>query len=163
FDQDMGRGMSVATSGGGPTDPLDPSARARWADARTIVVPLKLKPNQEYELSINTERFQNFTNARGTAAAPYPIRFRTGDGQSKAAAKAEAPARTPRVVSASPDDGEADVDPATRELRVTFDQDMSHDSMSILGGGPTFPGDPAGEARWVDARTLVLPLKLRPN
>ena len=132
------------------------------------MVPLKLKPNQDYELSINTERFQNFKNARGKPAASYPIRFRTGDGKAKSALKgaattAKAPARTPRVVSAKPDDGEADVDPATRELRVTFDQDMSHDSMSILGDGPTFPADPAGEARWVDARTLVLPLKLKPG
>ncbi len=155
FDQDMDRGMSVATSGGGPTDPLDPSARARWAGARTIVVPLKLRPNQDYELSINTERFQNFTNKRGRPAVPYPIRFRTAGGQAKgakkgAAANADAPARTPRVASATPDDGAFDVDPATRELRVTFDQDMSHDSMSILGDGPSFPADPAGQARWVE-------------
>ena len=54
--------MSVASSGGGPTDPLDPSARARWAGARTIVVPLKLRPDQDYELSLNTEQFQNFAN-----------------------------------------------------------------------------------------------------
>ncbi len=133
------------------------------------MVPLKLRPNQDYALSINTERFQNFTNMRGKPAVPYPIRFRTGDGKAKGAlegaakAKAEAPARTPRVASASPDDGAIDVDPATRELRVSFDQDMSHDSMSILGDGPTFPADPAGEMRWVDARTLMLPLKLEPG
>jgi hypothetical protein len=168
FDQDMDRGMSVASSGGGPTDPLDKSARAQWKGARTIGVPLKLEPNQEYTLSINTAEFRNFTNTRGKPAVPYPIHFRTGDGKVKealkgATAKTEAPARTPRVASASPDDGEGDVDPATRELRVTFDQDMSHDSMSILGGGPTFPADPAGQARWVDARTIVMPLKVAPG
>ena len=129
------------------------------------MVPLKLTPDQDYELSINTGEFQNFTNLRGKPAVPYPIRFRTGDGKATgalkgAAAKAEASTRTTRVASATPDDGAVEVDPATRELRVTFDQDMSHDSMSILGDGPKFPADPAGQARWVDARTLVLPLKL---
>lgn len=168
FDQDMGSGMSVASSGGGPTDPLDPSARARWVGARTIVVPLKLRPNQDYELSINTERFQNFTNKMGKPAVPYPIRFRTGDdkatGASKgAAAKTEAPARTPRVAQANPDDGEEDVDPATRELRVTFDQDMDRGGFSIVGGGPTFPADPAARPRWVDARTVLVPLELEPD
>ena len=117
FDQDMDRGMSIASSGGGPTDPLNPSRRARWAGARTIVVPLSLKPNQDYELSINTERFQNFTNTKGKPAVAYPIKFRTGPGKAKSAPKgassqAEPAAGPPRVAKATPDDGEADVDPA---------------------------------------------------
>lgn len=69
----------------------------------------------------------------------------------------------PRVVKAAPDDGATAVDPALRELRVTFDRDMDTRGMSIVGGGPTFPADPAGKARWVDARTNVLPLRLGPN
>ncbi len=72
-------------------------------------------------------------------------------GQAKGAAKAKAKAsiRTPRVASASPDDGEADVDPATRELRVTFDQDMGRGmSVASSGGGPTDPLDPSARGRW---------------
>ena len=170
FDQDMDRGMSLASSGGGPTDPLDPSAEAKWADARTIVVPLSLKPNQDYELSLNTERFRNFTSLRGNPAVQYPIQFRTGDGKAKGAlkgaakAKAKASTRTPRVAKATPDDGAMDVDPATRELRVTFDQDMDRGmSIASSGGGPTDPLNPSARARWAGARTIVVPLKLRPN
>ena len=51
----------------------------------TIVVPLSLKPNQDYELSINTGRFQNFTNMKGKPSVPYPIKFRTSDGKAKGA------------------------------------------------------------------------------
>jgi hypothetical protein len=69
----------------------------------------------------------------------------------------------PRVAKAVPDDGAVDVDPATRELRVTFDQDMDQGGMSIVGGGPTFPADPKQRPRWVDARTIVLPLALEPG
>ena len=71
--------------------------------------------------------------------------------QAKGAAKAKANAstRTPRVASASPDDGEVDIDPATRELRVTFDQDMGRGmSVASSDGGPTDPQDPSARAQW---------------
>ncbi len=67
----------------------------------------------------------------------------------------------PRVVKAVPDNGATSVDPATRELRVTFDQDMQTGGFSFVGGGPAFPG--AGRPRWIDARTCVLPLRLAPE
>jgi hypothetical protein len=163
FDQDMDRG-GFSIVGGGPTFPGDPAGRPRWVDARTVVMPLKLKPNQSYQLSINSARFQNFKNKQGESAVPYPIRFRTGAARAKGAtAKGKAAAGPPRVVEAKPDDGAMDVDPATRELRVTFDQDMNRGGFSIVGGGPTFPADPAGRPRWVDARTVVMPLKLEPD
>jgi hypothetical protein len=37
-------------------------------------------PNHEYQLSINSQRFQKFTNPAGEPAVPYPIRFRTSAG-----------------------------------------------------------------------------------
>ncbi len=67
----------------------------------------------------------------------------------------------PRVVKAIPDNGATAVDPAIRELRVTFDQDMDNRGFSFVGGGPAFPG--AGRPRWIDARTCVLPLRLAPE
>jgi len=67
----------------------------------------------------------------------------------------------PRVVKAIPDNGATGVDPATRELRVTFDQDMQMGGFSFVGGGPAFPG--AGRPRWIDARTCVLPVRLAPD
>jgi hypothetical protein len=68
----------------------------------------------------------------------------------------------PHVVKASPDNEATDVDPATRELRITFDQDMDTGGYSFVGGGPTFPGS-GGRPRWIDARTCVLPLRLAPD
>jgi hypothetical protein len=67
----------------------------------------------------------------------------------------------PRVVKASPDDGATGVDPAIRELRITFNQDMEIRGYSFVGGGPAFPG--AGRPRWIDVRTCVLPIRLAPE
>jgi len=76
---------------------------------------------------------------------------------------ATSPARAdrPQVEKVSPENGATDVDPATRELRVTFDQDMENHGYSFVGGGPAFPG--AGRPRWIDARTCVLPVRLAPE
>ncbi|MAT71267.1 MAG: hypothetical protein CMJ58_17285 [Planctomycetaceae bacterium] len=72
-------------------------------------------------------------------------------------------AAPPRVVKASPDNGNADVDPATRELRITFDQPMDPGGRSIVGGGETFP-ELIGQPRWRDGnRTFVMRLKLQPE
>lgn len=73
------------------------------------------------------------------------------------------PVGPPRVAKATPDRGDEDVDPSTRELRVTFDRDMDQGGMSVVGGGPTFPGDPSARPRWTDSRTIVIPLKLEPG
>src|SRR5262249_25002988 len=114
FGQDIDQG-GFSIVGGGPTFPGEPDARPRWVDARTVVMPLKLEPNRDYQLSINSERFQNLRNATGQPAEPYPIRFRTGAAKVNAR-RAEAAAAPPRVASASPDEGAIDIDPATREL-----------------------------------------------
>lgn len=82
FDQPMGDGMSVV--GGGENFP-EIVGRPNWADERTFVIRVKLKPNHEFRLSINSDRFQNFKNRGGEAAVPYPIQFRTGAGGAKSA------------------------------------------------------------------------------
>jgi hypothetical protein len=68
-------------------------------------------------------------------------------------------AEPPRVVSATPDNGQTDVDPATRQITIVFDQPMNHDAWSIVGGGPTFP-KVLGKPKWTDDRTIVLAVKL---
>lgn len=74
-----------------------------------------------------------------------------------------ATANPPRVVQASPDNGAIDVDPATRELRITFDQPMSNGGMSVVGGGDQFP-EFQGKPRWTDGgKTFVYRFKLRPD
>lgn len=71
-------------------------------------------------------------------------------------------AEAPRVMTQSPPNGAADVNPATAELVVTFDTDMKKDSHSICGGGPMFP-KLRGQATWKDARTLVIKVVLEPE
>lgn len=65
-----------------------------------------------------------------------------------------ATAERPKVVKTIPENGARNVDPALKELRVVFDQPMSPDGMSVVGGGPKFP-NLDGEPRWEDARTFV--------
>ena len=67
----------------------------------------------------------------------------------------------PKVVSSTPRNGAA-VDPATSELVVTFDQDMSRRGYSICGGGPSFPKID-GRPKWPRYRKLVIPVKLEPD
>jgi hypothetical protein len=76
FDQPMNpRGRSIV--GGGDAFP-EIAGEIHWIDRTTIVIPVKLKPDHEYWLSINNQQFRNFQNARGESAVPYPIRFITG-------------------------------------------------------------------------------------
>lgn len=78
-----------------------------------------------------------------------------------AAIAAPALGEPPRVVEVVPDTADVGVDPALTEVRVKFDQDMSPQGRSICGGGPSaLPV--AGQLRWIDARTLALPISLKP-
>lgn len=73
-----------------------------------------------------------------------------------------APADAPKVVEMFPGDGATDVDPATRELRIVFDRDMSTGGFSFCGGGPSFP-ESGGRPGWLDKRTIVIKVKLKPD
>lgn len=78
------------------------------------------------------------------------------------AAASASDAQAPALAARSPADGELDVDPATRELVLTFDRDMDRTSgWSVCGGGPTFPA--LDSVAWRDARTLVLRVRLEPG
>jgi beta-lactamase regulating signal transducer with metallopeptidase domain len=79
---------------------------------------------------------------------------------SAAPAKPIDPTAPPAIVSTSPAVGQLDVDPAIKEITITFDRDMSG-GFSWTGGGPEFPPSPAGaKARWIDQRTCSLPVQL---
>lgn len=71
-------------------------------------------------------------------------------------------AAAPRIVETVPEMGATDVDPALRQIKVVFDQDMSRAAYSWCGGGDNFP-ETRGKPIWKNARTCVLPVKLRPN
>lgn len=68
----------------------------------------------------------------------------------------------PKVVKATPDNGDTEVDPSLAEIRIEFDQDMSSKGHSICGGGPNFP-DITAAPHWEGKRTMILPVKLKPD
>src|SRR4030042_2669502 len=68
----------------------------------------------------------------------------------------------PKVVEAVPRNGAQNVDPALKELRVVFDQPMSPNGMSVVGGGPSFP-TLVGKPRWENDRTFVFAWNLEPE
>lgn len=70
--------------------------------------------------------------------------------------------RVPHVVSTVPADGAEGVDPNLDAIRVVFDMPMNSGGYSFTGGGPHFP-QPTGTARWIDAYTCELPVRLKPN
>lgn len=74
---------------------------------------------------------------------------------------AQATGSAPEIVSVSPAIGAQEVDPATTEIRVSFDQDMGTGGYSWTGGGEMFPKT-AGKPEWVDNRTCVLHVALEP-
>jgi len=84
-----------------------------------------------------------FPMGAAVSAAPEP----TGDTQGP-----------PMIVSTSPAVGQKDVDPATRELTVTFDKDMGK-GFSWTGGGEVFPKTTA-RPFWRTPQTCVLPVQL---
>jgi carboxyl-terminal processing protease len=71
-------------------------------------------------------------------------------------------AAPPKVVMTSPDNGEIDVAPDLKELRIEFDQAMNPRGRSIVGGGESFP-EISGELKWLNDKTLIIPVTLKPE
>ncbi|MDD5011450.1 MAG: HEAT repeat domain-containing protein, partial [Phycisphaerae bacterium] len=71
-------------------------------------------------------------------------------------------ASPPKVIKTVPENGQQDVDPTLKAIRIVFDQDMAMSGYSICGGGPMFPKT-AGQLRWVNNKTLVMRVELEPN
>ena len=65
----------------------------------------------------------------------------------------------PMIAASSPEVGAQNVDPATTEIRVTFDQDMHSAGYSWTGSGKYYP-ETTGRPRWEDRRSCVLPVAL---
>ncbi len=71
------------------------------------------------------------------------------------------PNLAPRIVNTSPKVGAKDVDPALKEITVTFDRDMGP-GFSWTGSGPNFPTlEQGARPSWRDSRTCVLPVELK--
>jgi hypothetical protein len=75
FDQPMNPGSRSITGGGESFPKIE--GQIHWTDARTIVIPVKLEPDHDYRLSINSPSYRNFISTTGERAVPYPISFST--------------------------------------------------------------------------------------
>lgn len=159
FDQAMSHG-GYSLVGGGPRFP-EIVGQPKWLGDRTLLVQVRLEPNHEYNLGINSPTFHNFTSAKGEAAVPLELSFRTGDQVNKATSQPDRK-RRPKVIKSVPEDGAEKVDPATREITFTFDQPMDRSGFSIVGGGPDYPQS-VGKPRWEDDRHLVMRVQLEPE
>lgn len=115
FDQDMSSG-GYSICGGGPLFPRV-IGRPRWADRRTLVARIRLEPDHEYELSINSPSYKNCRSAAGEPAVPYPVKFRTAGGPAPAEAKTV---------------GAADNARAIRNLREAIDTQYSYRDLRKL-------------------------------
>lgn len=121
FDQPMDRDAGYSVVGGGPTFP-QLVGRPRWVDDRTLVMRVALKPNQDYWLSINSDRFTNFRNRAGEPAVPYPLSFRTGAGKDGAKDAAKPQPGEPQAAEELRRRNRE----AVAELRRAIDQDYSY-------------------------------------
>jgi len=165
FDRDMDKGGMSWTGGPPEFPPVDKSQKAKWIDKRTCVLPVKLEPETSYRVGINSESFKNFRSEKGTAAEPSAIKFTTKkSGGGKDEHQPNEKEAVPRIVKLVPENDATDVDPATKELKVTFNMPMGS-GMSWTGGGPAFPKIPDGKkAKWsADGKTCTLPVSLEPD
>jgi len=71
-------------------------------------------------------------------------------------------AKRPKVLSTNPRNGDRNVDPGLKELRVVFSRSMLPGRMSIVGDGPEYPNF-EGEPRWEDERVFIYAWELEPE
>ena len=140
FDQPMDAGMSWCRNG------LKSVGEPVWSeDKKTWSFTAVLEPDRDYRVRLNPPPYGNFMNEVGVSLEPVVWEFST--------------LAAPRPIKIIPEIGATDVDPSLKEIRVTFDRDMETDCMSWCGAGEHFPKID-GEAKWIDKRTCVLPVKL---
>lgn len=157
YDQamDTDHGYSVLTGGSLGVKIL---GRPRWANDRTLTVRVQLEPDHRYAMAFNNGRqFNNIVNGNGEPAEPCVLYFST------APLPGHKSVGQPHVVKTVPAIDGKNIDSSTHELRITFDQPMDTEDMSLVGGGPEYP-EITGDAKWEDGdRTIIFPVKLQPG
>lgn len=74
-----------------------------------------------------------------------------------------ADALRPKIISIIPANGDENVDPDLKAIKVVFDRPMADKSWSLVGGGPHFP-EIAGKCAFDSKRTTwTCPIKLKPD
>ena len=77
FDRPMGGGFSW--TGGGDHYP-ETTGKPEWsADKKTCTLPVKLKPNWDYVLGLNSPSHNNFQSESGVPLEPVAWQFKTAD------------------------------------------------------------------------------------
>ena len=109
FDRPMNPG-GRSIVGGGENFP-EIAGDMKWPNDKTIVIPVTLKPDHPYQLSINSDTFKGFRSKAGEPAEWYPISFHTR------AAGAE-----PTAPDVTPEQNKA----ALAALKEAIDQDYSY-------------------------------------
>jgi len=69
----------------------------------------------------------------------------------------------PKIISIVPADGDQNVDPELKAIRVVFDRPMKDKSWALVGGGPNFPDLPSPCAYDANRTTWTCPIKLKPD
>jgi len=157
YDQPMDgeHGYSILTGGSLGAKII---GKPRWTGGRTLAARVQLEADHRYALVFNNGRdANNIVSSQGEAAEPYVLFFST------APLPGHKPAGQPHVTRTQPANDAKNVDPLTRELRITFDQPMDPDSMSLVGGGDEYP-EITGKPKWIDeGKTVIFQVKLKPN
>lgn len=158
FDQDMDT-QGYSWTGGGEFFP-ELASKPKWLDARTCIMPVKLKEDRFYRVGINSSSNQNFGSVNGTPAIPYAIYFATrGAGEKDLAALI-----APKAVSLSPANEATNVTPGTIRAVVTFDQPMEKGISFVIlddqGGFPKIADQPIWSA---DGKSITVAFVLEPN
>ncbi len=91
FDQDMSAGgHALCTVEDAPFP--DIAGEARWADKRTFVATVRLKPGTEYGMNINSPNYMSFKNPAGEAAEVYTLKFKTAASAAPVSTAGKSPA-----------------------------------------------------------------------
>jgi hypothetical protein len=69
----------------------------------------------------------------------------------------------PKIVSVVPADGDENVDPNLKAIKVVFDRPMKAGSWALVGGGPNFPELPGKCSYDSKCTTWTCPIKLKPD
>lgn len=78
FSVPMGGGCSW-TGGGANYPALREGERPHWSeDQRTCMLPVRLEPNRQYRLGLNSPSHKNFQSAAGVPLEPVVYMFKTG-------------------------------------------------------------------------------------
>jgi len=151
--------LLLAVAGGGyQTYSAQKAAEARLAEAQAA---------HQAALKDLADQMERLNKTNESELEGVKAQLATRLDATRYAAPVSAPAWAadrPRVVETHPAHGATDVDPATSEIRVTFDKVMTDDSWSwVRSSAEAFP-ESTGDVHYLeDMKTCVMPVELEPK